>query len=81
MAEQKQQKQTFEQALAELGKIVTEVEEGKVPLEKSIDRYEQGMKLIQYCRGILENAEKRIEVINKKAQPQSEQGGGDAVPF
>ena len=78
MAQQKQQKQTFEQALAELEKIVTEVEEGKVPLEQSIDRYEQGMKLIQHCRGILDTAEKRIELINKKGQGQSEQeqGGG-----
>jgi exodeoxyribonuclease VII small subunit len=61
-------KQTFEQALADLEKIVTEVEQGKIGLEESIEKYEQGMKLIKYCRAILEQAEKRIETITKDAQ-------------
>ncbi len=56
-------KQTFESALKDLEKIVTQVEEGKIGLEESIDKYEQGMKLIKHCRGILEKAEKRIETI------------------
>ena len=54
---------TFEQALANLEKIVTDVEQGKIGLEQSIDQYEQGMKLIKHCRTILEAAEKRIETI------------------
>jgi exodeoxyribonuclease VII small subunit len=68
-------KQTFEQALAELEKIVVEVEQGKIGLEESIDKYEQGMKLIKYCREILESAEKRIEIISKtaKAEPPKEE--------
>lgn len=61
-------KQTFEQALGDLEKIVTEVEQGKIGLEESIEKYEQGMKLIKYCRAILEQAEKRIETISKDAQ-------------
>jgi len=61
-------KQTFEQALGDLEKIVTEVEQGKIGLEESIEKYEQGMKLIKYCREILEQAEKRIETISKDAQ-------------
>lgn len=61
-------KQTFEQALGDLEKIVTEVEQGKIGLEESIEKYEQGMKLIKYCRAILEQAEKRIETISKEAQ-------------
>ncbi len=68
MAQDKEKKQTFEDALAELEKIVTDVEQGKIPLEESIDKYEQGMKLIKHCRSILEQAEARIETITKEAQ-------------
>ena len=60
-----QNKQTFEQALTQLEKIVSEVEQGEIGLEESIDKYEQGMKLIKHCRAILEQAEKRIETIGK----------------
>ena len=66
-------KQTFEQALAELEGIVNEVEQGKIGLEESIDKYEQGMKLIKHCRGILEAAEKRIETISREASPGDRQ--------
>ena len=66
-------KQTFEQALTELEGIVNEVEQGKIGLEESIDKYEQGMKLIKYCRDILEAAEKRIETIGREAGPEHRQ--------
>jgi len=63
---------TFEQAMAKLEKIVTDVEQGKISLEDSIEKYENGMKLIQHCRAILEQAEKRIETINNKNQAAGE---------
>ena len=63
MTDKPQKKPTFEQALADLEKIVTDVEQGKIGLEESIDQYEKGMKLIKHCRTILEAAEKRIETI------------------
>ncbi len=66
MAELEQKKITFEQAMAELEKIVTDVEQGKISLEDSIDKYENGMKIIQHCRAILEQAEKRIETISNQ---------------
>ena len=72
MEKQEQKKQTFEEALAKLEKIVTDVEQGKVPLEESIDKYENGMKLIKHCRDILEQAEKRIETITKEAHAPTE---------
>jgi len=63
-------KPSFEEALKQLEKIVTEVEEGTIGLEESIDKYEQGMKLVQQCRAILDQAEKRIETIqgNKETE-------------
>ena len=67
MAEAKAKKEiSFEQAMQELEKIVADIEQGKVSLEESINKYEQGMKLLQYCRGILDRAEKRIETITKQ---------------
>ena len=72
-----EKKPTFEQALAQLEKIVAQVEQGDVPLEKTIDKYEQGMKLIQHCRAILEQAEKKIETINKASSPPADRKSGE----
>ena len=69
MAKQTEKKQTFEQALADLEKIVEKVEQGEIGLEESIEQYAQGMQLIKHCRTILDQAEKRIETIHKEAQP------------
>ncbi len=62
---EKETKKTFEQAMKELDKLVAEVESGKVSLEQTIEKYAQGMELIKYCRSILEQAEKKFEVIAK----------------
>lgn len=66
---------SFEQAIDQLNQIVSRIEQGQVPLQESLEQYEKGMKLIQYCRGILQDAEKRIEEIsiqNDKAADKSE---------
>ena len=81
MAELEYNKFTFEQAMAELEKIVTDVEQGKISLEDSIEKYEKGMKLIQHCRAVLEQAEKRIETIsnqNQTTRESSEEGPDDS---
>ena len=72
MAKQTEKKQTFEEALTELEKIVEKVEQGEIGLEESIEKYAQGMQLIKHCRDILDQAEKRIETINKEAQPKTD---------
>ena len=58
-----EQKVSFEQALARLEKIVAEIEAGKVPLEKSIERYAEGIALIKQCRSILASAESKIKLL------------------
>ena len=52
---------TFEQAMAKLEAIVRDVEEGKIGLQESIKRYEQGMGLLKRCREILSEAEMKIQ--------------------
>jgi exodeoxyribonuclease VII small subunit len=61
--EQKKTKKTFEQALAELEKIVEQIEQGEVPLEESIEKYGQGLTLIRQCRSILDQAEQKIQLL------------------
>ena len=54
---------TFEQALAELEKIVSELESGQAPLERSIDIYERGAALKAHCEKKLEAARLKVEKI------------------
>lgn len=65
---------SFEDALAELEKILADIEGGQVPLEESLTRYERGQFLIQHCRGILARAEKQIEAIGKEETEAGEEG-------
>src|SRR2546426_641859 len=51
---------TFEQALAKLEQIVRDLEEGKIGLEESLARYEEGVGLLRRCYGQLRQAELRI---------------------
>jgi len=58
----------FEAALEELEKILTEIEGGGIGLEENLLRYERGTFLIQHCRGVLNGAEKQIEMLSKTPQ-------------
>lgn len=58
---------TFEQSLDELETIVKKLEDGDLPLEKSLELFEQGVKLSRECRERLTNAERRIEALIKEA--------------
>ncbi|HJT35662.1 MAG TPA: exodeoxyribonuclease VII small subunit [Pirellulales bacterium] len=55
---------SFEQALAQLETIVHELEEGEIGLADALDRYELGIKLLKQCYGLLERAERRIELLS-----------------
>jgi len=70
MAGQKQKndigKMSFEEAIKELTSIVSKIEQGQIPLQDSLEQYERGMALIKHCRGILQQAEKRIEKISEE---------------
>jgi exodeoxyribonuclease VII small subunit len=57
------EKLSFEQSIETLTEIVDKIETGQVPLAESLAQYEKGMSLIQHCRKILLDAEKRIEEI------------------
>ncbi|MFD1191870.1 MULTISPECIES: exodeoxyribonuclease VII small subunit [Phenylobacterium] len=65
---------TFEQALAELERIVGQLESGQAPLEQSIALYERGAKLKAHCETRLEAARLRVEkiVMGAGGQPSAE---------
>jgi exodeoxyribonuclease VII small subunit len=54
---------SFEHALGQLEEIVHELEEGTVGLADSLARYERGVKLLRQCYGLLERAERQIELL------------------
>ncbi len=53
----------FEAALAELEKVVTEMETGKLSLEESLAAYRRGAELLQQCRARLEDAQQQVSVL------------------
>jgi exodeoxyribonuclease VII small subunit len=59
---------SFEQALAELERIVAELESGQAPLERSIEMYERGAALKAHCEQRLAAARLRVEKIIVGAQ-------------
>ncbi|MHB8529765.1 MAG: exodeoxyribonuclease VII small subunit [Caulobacteraceae bacterium] len=54
---------SFEQALAELERIVAELESGQAELERSIQVYERGAALKAHCEAKLKEAQLRVEKI------------------
>ena len=64
------EKLTFEQAMGRLEKIVEAIEQGKVGLEDSIERFSEGMDLIQQCRKILADAEMKVQKLQADASGQ-----------
>ena len=58
-------KMTFEETIKELTAIVGKIEQGRIPLQDSLQQYERAMALIKHCRTILQQAEKRIEKISQ----------------
>lgn len=63
----KSMEKTFEASLNELEKIVSQLEDGDLPLEKSLKLFEDGIKLSRECRERLVKAERRIEMLVKDA--------------
>ncbi len=56
----------FEECLQRLEKIVHELEQGEVPLEKSLTLFEEGMTISNSCRKELEEAEGKVEILMKQ---------------
>lgn len=66
----------FEKALADLERVVDDLEKGGLSLNESLARFERGVKLSRFLRNELDKAEKKIEILLK-----DDKGGVQAEPF
>jgi exodeoxyribonuclease VII small subunit len=56
-------KNSFEDKMEQLEKIVNDLEKGDMNLDDSLVKFEEGMKISKECSKILENAEKKITIL------------------
>ena len=54
---------TYEEALAELERLVAAMEGGQMPLDQLIENYRRGADLLQFCRARLEVVEQQVKVL------------------
>ena len=55
---------SYEQALAELDRLVTQMEGGQLPRDQLLDGYRRGAELLAYCRGRLQAVEEQVKVLD-----------------
>ena len=65
----------LEKSLADLEKLVEELESGDLPLEKAMKKFEAGIKLTRGCQAALKDAEQKVQILLKSA------GGEDLEAF
>lgn len=63
----------FEQALRRLEEIVAELEKGELPLEKSLELFEEGVRLSKFCSERLDEAERKVEILLQKSSGELEE--------
>ena len=56
----------FEESMKKLETIVVELENGKLNLDESVKKFEEGMKIAKQCNNMLEEAEKKITILLEK---------------
>ncbi|MDP8219431.1 MAG: exodeoxyribonuclease VII small subunit [Candidatus Theseobacter exili] len=59
---------TFEKALEKLETIVNDMDSEDVSLDASLKKFEEGIKMVRFCKEKLEKAEKKIEILMKDAE-------------
>ncbi|MGI5893541.1 MAG: exodeoxyribonuclease VII small subunit [Candidatus Merdivicinus sp.] len=64
---------TFEKALEKLSAVVSQLENGNLPLEKSLKLYEEGVSLSAYCEQELNRAALRIRELHPADQKEEEE--------
>ena len=54
----------YEQALAELDRLVQQMEGGQLPLDQLLDGYRRGAELLTYCRARLQAVEEQVKLLD-----------------
>ena len=72
MAAKQQSEFNFEEALQELERLVSSMEEGELSLEDSMKAFEKGIKLTRECQTALQKAEQKVEILlNESGETQA----------
>lgn len=66
-------KKTFEKAMQQLEQIVADLEAGDIPLEKALQKFEEGMALSKYCAQRLDETKKKVSLLLADNQGQLEE--------
>ncbi|HEY7742653.1 MAG TPA: exodeoxyribonuclease VII small subunit [Burkholderiales bacterium] len=77
-APKSQPPQSLESALAELEKIVSSMEEGELPLERSLAAYKRGAELLKYCQAALQDAQQQVKVLEEGVLRDFKSDGSDS---
>ncbi len=56
-------KPSFEEAAGQLEKIVQELESDELPLEKAMEKFEEGIRLSKFCSEKLDETEKKVMIL------------------
>ncbi len=67
-----EKQQSFEESLGKLEAILKRIETEEVPLEEMLILYEEGVRLSKTCRDVLDNAQKKLEIITQKLEEDDE---------
>ena len=72
MATKQQTEFNFEEALEELERLVSSMEEGEISLEDSMKAFEKGIKLTRECQTALQKAEQKVQILlNESGETQA----------
>ncbi|MFH0913504.1 MAG: exodeoxyribonuclease VII small subunit [Candidatus Omnitrophota bacterium] len=74
------EKQSLEDDIKKLQKIVEELANGKLTLGESLKKYEEGVKLAQSCSATLNDAQRKVELLMKKEGRYSLEKFADSSP-
>ena len=66
----KAEKLSFEDAMNRLEEIVRSLESGDVPLDDSLGLFEEGVKLVKQCNGMLDAVQKKISLITGNGEEE-----------
>jgi exodeoxyribonuclease VII small subunit len=70
---------SFEEAMAELAQLVTQMEAGQLPLEASVAAYQRGSELVKYCAAQLDKVEAQVKVLEGDMLKPFSDGNTDEV--
>lgn len=71
MSKKTEPRPDFEKTLAELEKLVVQLEEGDLSLDESLSGFKHGIELTRQCQAVLDNAQQTVELLTNTEDEDS----------